>query len=171
MPYRTKTYIAGDWDGDRNAIDQLYRWKANNHLTFDFHDAHDLTQARDSSLNCSIKRSLATRLNVSKTFVLIVGKNTKTVRSGGCLYCKSYNSWNGYCARGYNVDHRSYVEYECEKAIQDGLKIVVLYNSYRVDRSKCPDCIKYEGKHAAMWTTKDGHYVWDYYAVKAAFED
>ena len=76
MVYRTKTYIAADWDGDKNAVDQLYKWKNSNYWGLDFHDAHDLTQARDSSLNCSIKSSLATRLDVSKTFVLIVGNKT-----------------------------------------------------------------------------------------------
>ena len=87
MAYRTKTYIAADWDGDKNAVEQLYKWKKSNYWSLDFHDAHDLTQARDSSLNCSIKSSLATRLDVSKTFVLIVGNTTKTVRSGSCQYC------------------------------------------------------------------------------------
>lgn len=27
MVYRTKTYIAADWDGDKNAVEQLYKWK------------------------------------------------------------------------------------------------------------------------------------------------
>lgn len=27
MTYRTKTYIAGDWDGDQTAIKKLYEWK------------------------------------------------------------------------------------------------------------------------------------------------
>ena len=58
MHYRTKTYIAGDWTGDKTAIEQLYKWKNSDHWSFDFVDAHDLTQARDSSLNCSIKASL-----------------------------------------------------------------------------------------------------------------
>ena len=104
MAYRTKTYIAADWDGDKNAVEQLYKWKKSNYWSLDFHDAHDLTQARDSSLNCSIKSSLATRLDVSKTFVLIVGNTTKTVRSGSCQYCGSYNSWTQSCARGHSVD-------------------------------------------------------------------
>lgn len=26
MTYRTKTYIAGEWDGDSDAIEQLYKW-------------------------------------------------------------------------------------------------------------------------------------------------
>lgn len=170
MMYRTKTYIAADWDGDRDAVEQLYRWNNSNYLSLNFHDAHDLTQARDSSLNCSIKSSLATRLDASKTFVLIVGKNTKTVTSGSCQYCSSYNSWTQHCARGYNVDFRSYIEYECEKAIHDGLKIVVLYNAGYVDKSKCPDSIKYHGTHVAMWIWKNGQYYWDYQAVKQALE-
>lgn len=27
MANRTKTYIAGDWDHDKDAVDQLYKWK------------------------------------------------------------------------------------------------------------------------------------------------
>lgn len=170
MVYRTKTYIAADWDGDKNAVDQLYKWKNSNYWGLDFHDAHDLTQARDSSLNCSIKSSLATRLDVSKTFVLIVGNKTKTVRSGSCQYCSNYNSWTQHCARGYNVDYRSYIEYECEKAVRDRLKIVVLYNSGSIDKTKCPDSIKSYGTHTAMWKLENGQYYWDYQAVKTALE-
>ena len=168
MVYRTKTYIAGDWDGDKDAVEQLYKWKNSDYWSLDFHDAHDLTQARDSSLNCSIKRSLATRLDASKTFVLIVGNNTKTVRSGSCQYCASKNSYTGACARGYYVDNRSYIEYECDKAVNDGLKIVVLYNAGSVDKSKCPDSIKLYGTHTPMWKWENGQYYWDYQAVKTA---
>ena len=77
-----------------------------------------------------------------KLFVLIVGNNTTTVRSGSCQYCGSYNSYTHSCGRGYSVDYRSYVEYECEKAVRDGLKIVVLYNAATVNKSKCPDAVK-----------------------------
>lgn len=59
MAYRTKTYIAADWDGDKNAIDQLHTWNDGKKWSLSFTDAHDLTQARDNSLNCSIKASLA----------------------------------------------------------------------------------------------------------------
>ena len=30
MAYRTKTYIAGDWTGDKKAIEKLYDWKKTN---------------------------------------------------------------------------------------------------------------------------------------------
>lgn len=150
MAYRTRTYIAADWDGDKDAVEQLHKWKDSKYWSLSFTDAHDLTQARDSSLNCSIKSSLATRLDASKTFVLIVGSNTKTVRSGSCQYCGSKNGWTGACTRGHSVDNRSYIEYECDKAVRDGLNIVVLYNAATVNKSKCPDAVKNVGTHTAM---------------------
>ncbi|CEO89921.1 TIR domain-containing protein [Syntrophaceticus schinkii] len=168
MKYRTKTYIAGDWTGDEDAVEQLYKWNDSNYWSLSFTDAHDLTQARDGSLNCSIKVSLRKRLEASKTFVLIVGKNTRTVRSGSCQYCNSYNSWTASCARGYSVDNRSYIEYECDNAVRDSLKIIVLYNAATIDKTKCPDAVKNTGTHAAMCCWKDGKLYWDYYAVKDA---
>lgn len=168
MANRTKTYIAADWSGDKDAVDQLYKWNESNFWSLSFNDAHELTQARDGSLNCSIKSSLGVRFDASKTFVLIIGSSTKSLRSGSCHYCGSYNSWTGSCARGYSVDYRSYIEHECDKAIRDGLKIVVLYKSATVDKSKCPDAIKNLGTHAAMWFYKDGNYYWNYQAVKDA---
>lgn len=168
MVYRTKTYLAGEWDGDKDAIEQLHTWNKNQYWSLSFTDAHSLTQARDSSLNCSIKASLSTRLNASKTFVLIVGKNTKNARSGSCRYCDSYNSLGQFCVRDKTVDHRSYITYECEKAVKDGLKIVVLYNAASVDKTKCPDSVKYSGTHVAMCYKLNGQYYWDYQAVKAA---
>lgn len=170
MANRTKTYIAGDWTGDQDAIEQLHKWKESQYWSLSFTDAHELTQARDGSLNCSIKASLSTRLDASKTFVLIVGSNTKTVRSGSCQYCSSNNSYTNRCVRGHSIDYRSYIEFECEKAVSDGLKIVVLYNAARVDRTKCPDVVKYIGTHAAMCTYRDGQYYWDYQTVKNAID-
>jgi len=119
-------------------------------------------------LNCSIKASIRIRLDASKTFVLIVGSNTKSVRSGSCSYCDSYNSYTNSCARGIYVDYRSYIEFECEKAIRDGLELVILYNYATVDKSKCPDSIKNEGAHVAMCYYENGNYYWDYNAVKKA---
>ena len=168
MVYRTRTYIAGDWDGDKDAVDQLHKWNNSDFWSLSFTDAHDLRQARDSSLNCSIKSSLAARLDASKTFVLIVGSGTNTVRSGSCRYCDSYNNWTGACARGHSVDLRSYVQYECEKAVRDGLKIVVLYKAASINKSRCPDAVKNIGAHVAMFYLEDGRYYWNYRAVKNA---
>jgi hypothetical protein len=174
MAYRTKTYIAADWDGDKNAVDKLYEWKKSKYWSLDFQDAHDLTQARDSSLNCNIKKSLKERLDASKTFVLIVGDKTNTVTSGSCSSapCDSYNSWTKSCAKGYSVDYRSYIKYECDKAKEaynEGkMTIVVLYNATTVDKSKCPDAVKNIGTHTAMRYRENGQVYWDYQAVKSA---
>lgn len=170
MPNRTKVYIAADWDGDKKAVEQLQKWNESDRWSLSFPDAHDMTQARDDSLNCSIKRSLSLRLNASKTFVLIVGENTISVRSGSCQYCRSYNHWGEFCARGMNIDYRSYIEYECEKAVNDRLKIVVLYNAAIINKTKCPQAVRGIGTHIPMWYYQDGKYYWDYYAIKNAIE-
>jgi len=169
-PQRTKTYIAADWDNDKDAVDQLHEWNDNHYLSLTFTDAHDLTQARDDSLNCSIKKSLATRMDVSKTFVLIVGYKTKSLTAGSCQFCSSYNSNTRSCARGHSVSYDSFIEYECGKALRDHLQIVVLYKAATPDRSKCPDSVMYVGTHTAMWHWRDGQLEWDYQAVKRALE-
>ena len=168
MAYRTRTYIAADWTGDQDAVEQLRKWNDSDSWSLSFTESHDLMEARDGSLNCSIKTSLGQRLDASKTFILIVGSNTKAVRSGSCQYCNSYNSYTSVCARGDSVDYRSYIEYECEKAVRDGLRIVVLYNATTVERSKCPDAVKNQGTHAAMCYYKEGQCYWHYQAVKDA---
>ena len=167
---RTKTYVAGDWDHDKDAVDQLFKWNESQRYGLSFSDAHDLTQARDSSLNCSIKRSLAERLNSSKTFVLIVGDYTKSLRAGGCQLCDSYNSWTKSCARGHYVDYRSFVQYECDKAVNDGLNIIVLYNSTLVNKEKCPEVLRNRGIHRKMLKWVGSTLYWDYQTVKEAFD-
>lgn len=169
MYYRTRTYIAADWDSDINAVDQLLKWNDSNYWSLSFTNAHDLTQSRDTSNSCNIKRSLATRMDASKLFILIVGENTNNVRSGSCQYCGSKNSWTGACARGNTIDNRSYIEYECEKAVRDQLEIIVLYKSLKVDRNKCPEAVRWLGTHKPMYTYSNGSLVWNYTDVKTAF--
>lgn len=168
MAYRTKTYIAGDWTGDKSAIDQLHKWNDSHYWGLTFNDAHDITQANDGSLNCSIKSSLAARMDRSKTFVLIAGNDTKTRRAGECNYCSYYS--NGKCSKGYSVSNKSYIEYECDKAVRDGLKIIVLYNAAKVDKTKCLDAVKDVGTHTAMQYIDNGMRYWDYQSVKKALE-
>lgn len=46
--YRTRTYIAADFDNDRDAVDQLEKWNNNNNLALTFSNAHDLQCSRDT---------------------------------------------------------------------------------------------------------------------------
>ena len=172
MTYRTRTYIAADWTGDSDAVKILHDWNDNNHLTLSFTDAHDLTQSSDTSLPCSIKKSLKSRMDASKIFVLIVGEHTNSLTKGSCSFCGSYNSWNYNCARRYSVDYRSYIKYECDKALEAGIKIVVLYKDTVINKYKCPESVRNEGKHVAMICRKsDGKRYWDYQSVKKALEE
>lgn len=169
MAYRTKTYIAGDWDHDNVAIELIYKWKNSDKWSLDFHDAHELKQARDSSLPCSIKKSLKDRLDVSKQFVLVVGDHTSTVTKGSCHLCNSYNSYLGSCAKGHSVDKCSFIKYECEKAVEANMNIIVLYTDICVDRDKCPSAVKYIGKHFPMlFEDTAGNWQWNYQSVKSA---
>lgn len=169
--YRTRTYIAGDWDHDKNAVDKLHQWNDSNYWNLSFTDAHDLMQARDSSLNCSIKASLKQRMDASKRFVLIVGNNTNAVTAGSCQWCTSYNSYIRACARKHSVDYRGYIKYECDKAVEAGIKIIVLYKAASVNRTKCPEAVRDLGIHARMCCVgSDGRLYWDYNSVKNAFE-
>lgn len=163
MRSRTKTYIAADWTGDINAVEQLHKWNDSRYWGLSFQDAHDITQSNDSSKNCSIKASLRTRLDISKTFVLIVGNGTKSRRAGECNYCFKNNECN-------NSSNKSFIEYECDKAVRDGIKIVVLYNLAMVNRAKCPDILRDKGTHIAMCYRENGQLYWDYKAVKNAIE-
>lgn len=168
MAYRTRTYIAGDWTGDEKEKDKLYEWKNEGKWSLDFNDAHELTSARDSSLNCSIKSSLKQRLDCSKQFVLVVGLKTASLRSGGCHLCKSYNSYAHLCVKGNPIDYKSYIEYECFIAKRDIEDIVVLYASSRTDKSLCPESLKYVGVHIPMYYYRDGNCYWNYYEIKRA---
>jgi len=166
--YKTRTYIAGDWDGDRDLVDKLYEWNEKDNLALSFSDAHQLTQARDSSLPCSIKKSLSTRLGASKTFLLIVGEHTMSITKGSCQHCSSYSSYWG-CSRKNYTDMRSFVQYECEKAVKDGMNIIVVYNFEKVQKSKCPAVLRYEGDHInGYYKGIDGKYYWNYQDIKNA---
>lgn len=169
MLYRTKTYIAADWDGDQDAVNKLHEWNNSDYWSLSFHDAHQLKQARDTSLPCSIKRSLKDRMDASKTFILIVGDHTATVTKGSCHHCISYNSYWKQCAKWGTADFRSFIKYECDKAFEANINIVVLYKSTVVNKNKCPPVLQNVGTHVAMWYRgADGNVYWNYSAVKKA---
>ena len=152
---RDYTYIAADWDSDHDLVQHLHGLSHINVPEVKFHDVHDLTQSRDESLNCSIKASLKRRLDISRTFVLIVSDTTNSVASGSCQYCESYNSYTRCCARGYSVSYDSYIQYECDMAVQAAkerpMDIFVLYKAICVHKEWCPDVICNIGSHIPAW--------------------
>ena len=180
---RTKTYIAGEWDGDIDAIDQLYKWNEGDKWSLSFRDAHANKQCYDSSMPCTIKSSLRDRMNASKIFLLVVGNNTASTRKGSCAYqdCvnKQYNYYYGQytcTVKGKTYSTQSFIDYECELAykayLKGDMKIVVLYKAARIDKSKCPQILKNIGTHKEMKSYNKvwGRYMYDYLKVKAAIE-
>lgn len=114
MVHRNKTYIVFYGDTDMGYYNMLKAWKTNNKIDLDFYDAHDLTNARNSSLTESIKKQLRVRFDNSKIFLILVGKNTK---------------WN-----------RNYVSWEIKQAINLEIPIIVvnLNNEKKQCNDSCP---------------------------------
>ena len=80
MSYRNKTYVAFDGDTDIHYYRLMMAWKTNDHHDFNFHNAHDLNSARDTSDTESIKAQLRERMANSKQLILLVGEKTKYLR-------------------------------------------------------------------------------------------
>ena len=173
MAYRTQTYLAGDWTGDSDLIQQLKKWNESEHYNLHFSDVHEKIQARDTSLPCTIKRSLADRLNMSKTFIFIVGKQTDSLRQGSCQYCNKYFTYynTSICLNQHSPDTRSYIEYEYQKAVRDGLRIIVLYNFTTVNKDKCPELLRNIGTHIPAQIYQNGHLYWNYQKIKAVINN
>lgn len=77
MAYRNQTYIAFDGDKDMHYYRLMAAWKAHDGFSLNFHNAHDLNSARDSSQEESIKRQLRERFANSKLLVVLIGENTR----------------------------------------------------------------------------------------------
>lgn len=137
------TYIAADWDTDKSIVDTLLKWKDDPLIPISFNYVHELKQSRDTSLNCSIKKSLKERMDICHQFILIVGENTISCRAGSCQYCSNYNSLSRHCNKFYTASTESYIEYECRMALEKGLHIVVIYNSTTCDVKKCPEILRH----------------------------
>jgi len=117
VPYRNKTYIAFDGDTDMSYYRMMTAWHANPKFSFEFHNAHDLNTARDSSQEESIKRQLRERFSNSKEFIVLIGEKTKLLRK--------------------------FVLWEMEVAIKLELPIIAVnLNGSRTRDDRCPAAIR-----------------------------
>lgn len=118
MPYRNKVFVSFDGASDISYYRLMLAWKQSDHSSFNFYNAHDVSSARDTSTEASIKSSLQTRLRETKIFVLLVGSNTKY------LY--------------------KFVRWEIEQALTRGLPIICvnLNGARHLDAEKCPAILR-----------------------------
>jgi hypothetical protein len=137
MSYRNKTYIAFDGDNDMHWYRLMTAWKANDGFPLNFHNAHDLNSARDSSQEESIKRQLRERFSNSKLFVVLIGENTK--------YLTKFVKWEMEVALrlqlpiiGVNLNGSRKMDYRCPATIRDQLVVYTSFNhniiEYAMDR-------------------------------------
>ncbi|WP_370194286.1 MULTISPECIES: TIR domain-containing protein [Aurantimonas] len=119
MSYRNKTYIAFDGDKDMHYYRLMTAWKSHDGNSFNFHNAHDLNSARDTSLEQSIKKQLRERFSNSKLFIILIGENTKNLHK--------------------------FVRWEIEVALSLGLPIIAVnLNSSRRSDERCPAILRNE---------------------------
>lgn len=118
MAYRNKTYVCFDGDNDIHYYRLMCAWKQNDGINFNFYNAHDLNQCRDSSEERSIKRMLRERLLSTSVFVVLIGENTRY------LY--------------------KFVKWEMEQALAMDIPIIgVNLNGMRgQDKDRCPPVIR-----------------------------
>jgi len=80
MSYRNKTYVAFASE-DISQYRLMEAWRENQHIDFDFFDAHDLYISLDTSQPETIKRNLRERMKNAKQIVLLGSQHAK--RKGG----------------------------------------------------------------------------------------
>lgn len=117
MSYRNKTYVAFASE-DIHYYRLMEAWRDNEHIDFDFFDAHDLYRARDTSQPETIKRNLRERMKNAKQIVFL---GSATGRKKGS-------------------DGNSFLAHEVKVAIEFELPIVVasLDGKRTVDRGVIP---------------------------------
>lgn len=165
MGYRNKTYVAFDGDNDMWAYRLMTAWKSNEHIDFDFHNAHDLNYARDTSLTESIKQQLRERMANSKQFILLVGDRTK--------YLRNFVPWEIELARKKDLPiivvnlngERSYDDDLCPSAIKT--------NVYTMNVSFQSKIIKYALDHFAetYYSLKDSKKDHTYGYIESVYTD
>lgn len=76
MAYRNKTFVSFASE-DIHYYRLMCAWKENERIDFDFHNAHDLNVARDSSMAETINRRLRERLVNTKQVIMLIGDVTR----------------------------------------------------------------------------------------------
>jgi hypothetical protein len=149
MSYRNKTYVAFASE-DISKYRMMQAWKANEHIDFDFYDAHDLYVSLDTSKPETIKRNLRERL-----------KNAKQV-----VYLGSPDG------RRKGSDGNSFLAHEIEVIIEFTLPVVVsnLDGNRTVDKNLIPKPLLDKDYYtmSVSFQPKIIMYALDNYAVKFA---
>jgi hypothetical protein len=118
MSYRDATYVIFDGDEDAWAYRYMRGWRANEHVEFDFRDAHDIQQLTSRAQDeAYIKSILRGRMNIAKQAIVLIGAKTKNLFR--------------------------YVRWEMELALEKHLPIVASnLNGSMVQDERCPAILR-----------------------------
>src|SRR6266567_3550432 len=61
------------------AYDFMKGWKENEHVDFDFHDAHDIKPLTDRASEDTVRQRLRERFSSAKQAIVLIGENTKNL--------------------------------------------------------------------------------------------
>jgi hypothetical protein len=79
MGYRNKTYVIFDGDEDIWAYGFMKGWNKNEHIDFNFYDAHDVNEIRNGTQEETVKRKLNERIGDTKQGIVLIGEKTKNL--------------------------------------------------------------------------------------------
>ena len=118
MGYKNKTYVIFDGDEDMTPYAFMKGWKKNEHVDFDFYDAHDVNEIRNGTQEVTVKRKLKERIGDTKQAIVLIGEKTKNLFR--------------------------YVRWEIETMLELGIPIVAvnLNQKRRMDPILCPPILK-----------------------------
>jgi hypothetical protein len=119
MPYRNKVYVCFDGDKDIHYYRLMQAWHQSDHTSFNFYDAHQLNQARDTSTEASNTRE----------FIVLIGESTR--------YLTKFVKWEMEQALALNLPIiavnlnglRQQDPDRCPPTIRDALAIHVSFNA------------------------------------------
>ena len=120
MSYRNKTYVIFDGDNDMWAYAYMKGWKQNEHIDFNFYDAHDLRPVSDRASEETVRRTLRERIGNTKQAIVLIGQST------GHLY--------------------KFVRWEIEVCVDLDIPLIAvnLNRSRRMDPERCPAILRGE---------------------------
>ncbi|MFZ3172283.1 MAG: hypothetical protein WA118_09895 [Carboxydocellales bacterium] len=194
-----QVYISADYSedsGDRNVVDILNRWGADNLHKVDFVDMSKVVSGSISNdpdcRPCDLKREFNQQINASSAVIFVVGDKTASRKAGsscsratnnlincsctpykqntnGSKTCKvSQTSSPGADDDVGNINAYSYLQHEFEQAKKRKKTIIVVYNSFRKESNWLPSYMEdYESAARPFWTKNYlGEKVGDYAYIK-----
>lgn len=194
-----RVYISADYDvdsGDRNVVEELNKWGADNYHKVDFVDMAKVISgsiSNDSDCRtCDLKSEFNYQINASSVVIFVIGDKTRNRTAGsGCerVYkewfqcsCTPYkNNTNGAKLCKYSstspadpngdvgsINSYSYLRHEFEQAKKRNKKIIVIYNSMNKQDSWLPNYMsEYKNVAKPFWKRNDfENKVGDYQFIK-----